>query len=96
MNEKMNDALFRYSFEGHSGDLASLPIPDPPEADANSSKTKCPICRGRRRNETLLPTSGYVFCYACIVKFVRAHGMCPVTQYPVLEEELVRVYDSQK
>ena len=87
---------FRYSFEGHSRDLASLPVPDPPAADANVSKTKCPICRGKRKNETLVPTSGYVFCYSCIVKFIRTHGICPVTKYPVNEEELVRVYDSQK
>lgn len=87
---------FRYSFEGHSRDLASLPVPDPPLADEGASKTKCPICRGRRKNETLVPTSGYVFCYTCIVKFIRSKGICPVTKYPVKEEDLVRVYDSQK
>ena len=87
---------FRYSFEGHSRDLASLPVPDPPLTDASVSKTKCPLCRGKRKNETLVPTSGYVFCYTCIVKFIRFRGICPVTKYPVKEEELVRVFDSQE
>ena len=76
--------------------MASLPVPDPPLTDASVSKTKCPLCRGKRKNETLVPTSGYVFCYTCIVKFIRSRGICPVTKYPVKEEELVRVFDSQE
>ncbi|VDL72501.1 unnamed protein product [Nippostrongylus brasiliensis] len=33
---------------------------------------KCPLCLQRRRNDTALSVSGYVFCYSCIDSHVKS------------------------
>ena len=72
---KVKVTLHRYANAPQDAiDLTSLPIPRPPinknkvlEDDDNFDiVNRCPICRSTRKNETLLPTSGYVFCYKCI------------------------------
>ena len=84
-------------------DIARLPVPPPPCPSANLPKDngkldlriKCPICRTKRKNETLVPISGYVYCYKCIVSHLRSDNnkdACPVTGLPVNEEELVRIF----
>eukprot|EP00094_Tigriopus_californicus_P010714 TCALIF_10333-PA protein Name:"Similar to Pex12 Peroxisome assembly protein 12 (Mus musculus)" AED:0.36 eAED:0.36 QI:0/0/0/0.66/1/1/3/0/288 len=70
-------------------------IPDPPEIDPEISKTTCPICHGPRRTETLLSISGYVFCYVCVVKYLRQHGKCPITNFPANEDSLIRLYSQE-
>lgn len=38
-------------------------------------------------------TSGYVFCYLCILQHIQENERCPVTLAPTLVDDLVRVYD---
>lgn len=38
-------------------------------------------------------TSGYVFCYLCILRHLQQDPHCPVTLAPASVEDLVRVYD---
>ncbi|PHJ17575.1 pex2 pex12 amino terminal region protein [Cystoisospora suis] len=52
----------------------------------------CPLCRKPRSNPACIP-SGYVFCYRCIVMYVRSHGYCPVTKLRVLEPHIRRIYE---
>jgi len=54
--------------------------------------SKCPICKRLRNNDTVLSSSGYVFCYPCIYAFVNSEGHCPVTSIPSTTEQLIRIY----
>lgn len=38
-------------------------------------------------------TSGYLFCYLCIVPHVQTSGKCPITLAPTGVDDLIRVYD---
>ncbi|XP_028034470.1 peroxisome assembly protein 12 [Bombyx mandarina] len=71
----------------------SLPAPPPPaRAEAAAARNRCPLCAAAWRLPTALPVSGYIFCYTCISRHVRARGCCPVTSLPAAESSLVRVY----
>ncbi|CAH2093338.1 unnamed protein product [Euphydryas editha] len=74
--------------------LARLPAPPPPEKDERSARVSnlCPLCRQRWRSPTVLPVSGYVFCYTCVSRHVRAEGRCPVTRAPAAAADLRRLY----
>ncbi|XP_045454003.1 peroxisome assembly protein 12 [Melitaea cinxia] len=74
--------------------LAALPAPPPPEKDERSARVlnMCPLCRQRWRVPTVLPVSGYVFCYSCISRHLRAEGACPVTRSPAATADLRRLY----
>ena len=77
-----------------------LPIPPPPlppnlinEYDGDMDNWSCPICKEPRINPTA-STSGYVFCYKCLVLHLRQNGSyCPVTGMPCGEEKVVRLYE---
>ena len=100
----IQDKYFRYANAPSSvTDSMSLPIPPPPIRDSNKTSDKsgfnsimvCPVCRTKRKNETLVPSSGYVFCYKCIIGHLRSEeggGSCPVTGLPVREEDLIRIF----
>lgn len=73
------------------------PAPKAPSAAGNVNVLSlnpghCPICRRPRRNDTLLTTSGYVFCYACIFRHLEADRRCPVTSRPATKAALVRLF----
>mmetsp|Transcript_4293 Transcript_4293/g.5923 ORF Transcript_4293/g.5923 Transcript_4293/m.5923 type:complete len:338 (-) Transcript_4293:226-1239(-) len=76
-------------------------IPPPPLPIKPSSrgiplyrdKSLCPICRQPRKTPALA-ASGYVFCYNCIVEYLRNHGVCPVTLFPCNEQQLRKLYES--
>ncbi|KAG7303286.1 hypothetical protein JYU34_011762 [Plutella xylostella] len=72
----------------------ALPVPDPPERDERCSRylNRCPVCLQAWRIPTVLPVSGYIFCYMCISRHVRQAGECPVTHLPAAEDSLVRLY----
>jgi len=86
--------------EGDSRNRSHLPIPPPPmppnvvdEFDQNIDKWSCPICKEPRINPTA-STSGYVFCYKCLVSHIRQKGeYCPVTGRPCRENKVVRLYE---
>ncbi|KAM4598558.1 peroxisome assembly protein 12 isoform 1-T3 [Polymixia lowei] len=55
----------------------------------------CPLCHRPRTNETVLSTSGFVFCYPCIYMYVKANQRCPVTGYPTELQHLVKIYSPE-
>ncbi|CAG9558871.1 unnamed protein product [Danaus chrysippus] len=73
---------------------AALPPPPPPQGRRDESRwlNACPICHQSWRVPTVLPVSGYVFCYTCISRHLRRSGSCPVTRLPASERSLVRLY----
>ncbi|XP_029068714.1 LOW QUALITY PROTEIN: peroxisome assembly protein 12 [Monodon monoceros] len=83
--------------------LTALPTPPPPvHLDYNSDspllpqmKTVCPLCRKNRVNDTVLATSGYVFCYRCVFHYVRSHRACPITGYPTQVQHLIKLYSPE-
>ncbi|XP_045771039.1 peroxisome assembly protein 12 [Maniola jurtina] len=74
--------------------LSALPAPPPPQKDERDSRWRnvCPVCLQRWKVPTVLPVSGYVFCYTCISRHVRNSSTCPVTRLPASERSLVRLY----
>ncbi|XP_043270881.1 peroxisome assembly protein 12 [Venturia canescens] len=80
--------------ENYYTNLTTLPVPPAPTIpeDARIYKGLCPVCRKSRRIHTALAISGYVFCYQCILPIVRKHGICPVTNLPAKEDDLIRLY----
>ena len=95
---------FRYANKPISSmNFGATSIPPPPAPASVSSEGseatnyifKCPICLGKAENETLLPISGLVFCYRCIIQQLRTEGKCPVTNFATNEEQLVRIYPSE-
>ncbi|KAL7466581.1 hypothetical protein ACHAXS_006875 [Conticribra weissflogii] len=53
----------------------------------------CPICHEPCINPTA-STSGYVFCYKCLVMHLRNEGeYCPITGMPCAESRVVRLFE---
>jgi len=53
----------------------------------------CAICRGPRVNPCAA-SSGYVFCYNCILPIVRSTQKCPVTHLPCTDQQLIRLFEN--
>ncbi|XP_019854657.1 PREDICTED: peroxisome assembly protein 12-like [Amphimedon queenslandica] len=71
----------------------SLPNPQPPPlATPEINPYTCPLCQKERKNPTALSCSGYVFCYVCIYNHVKNHHTCPVTLFPAVENQLIRIF----
>lgn len=58
----------------------------------NLTPKVCPICQEPRTNPTA-SNGGYVFCYKCILDFVKKEGVCPVTGRECGVTDLVRLYE---
>jgi len=80
-----------------------LPIPPPPmnpevlvDDEGNTrhiDKWSCPICHEPRINPTA-STSGYVFCYRCLIMHLRQKGeRCPVTGMLCKESMVIRLFE---
>ena len=75
------------------------PPPMPPKKLTNSDnlhtdKWACPLCHEPRINPTA-STSGFVFCYKCLVMHIRRNGeYCPLIGMPCKESQVVRLYES--
>ncbi|KAL7494193.1 hypothetical protein ACHAWT_006272 [Skeletonema menzelii] len=80
-----------------------LPIPPPPmkpevlvDEERNTryiDKWSCPICHEPRINPTA-STSGYVFCYRCLIMHLRQKGEhCPVTGILCKESKVIRLFE---
>lgn len=52
----------------------------------------CPLCGKQRTNTAVLATSGFAFCYPCIVPFIRQHSKCPLTGLPTTEDQIRRLF----
>mmetsp|Transcript_24722 Transcript_24722/g.50725 ORF Transcript_24722/g.50725 Transcript_24722/m.50725 type:complete len:545 (+) Transcript_24722:218-1852(+) len=58
-----------------------------------TDKSLCPICHRTRVNPAA-STSGYVFCYRCIVMHIRTNGeTCPLTGMHCPESRVVRLFE---
>ncbi|KAM9118042.1 peroxisome assembly protein 12 [Pangshura tecta] len=83
--------------------LTALPTPPPPVHLDHSTgspllpklKTVCPLCRKIRANDTVLSTSGFVFCYRCVYTYVKSHQRCPITGYATELQHLVKLYSPE-
>ena len=51
----------------------------------------CMICGQRFSIPTAVPTTGYVYCYVCIFKYVQKHKTCPVSKLPLDLSDLVKL-----
>lgn len=82
-----------YDKEGPKASFSVLPIPPPPaQRPTCVTPDVCPLCQKPRENATALACSGFVFCYSCIFQFVRNNRKCPVTGYPAVLQQLVRIF----
>ncbi|XP_067113264.1 peroxisome assembly protein 12 [Osmerus mordax] len=89
-----------YSSENQSTmkSLTTLPTPPPPvhlQDHASKHSKVCPLCRKCRTNDTVLSTSGFVFCYRCIYVYVKANMRCPMTGYPTELQHLIKIYSPE-
>lgn len=76
------------------------PVPPPPQPlrpniTLPESPNDCPICGNVRVTPAALSKSGYVFCYECILKYVRESSRCPVTNVRVQRSHIWRVYHAE-
>ncbi|KAF5304228.1 hypothetical protein FQR65_LT08035 [Abscondita terminalis] len=86
-----NEEQSNYSF----GALPTVP-PPPLDNKAIDYKGRCPLCLQNWKIPTVLPVSGYVFCFPCIVKHLQIQRRCPVTNLPAKALDVIRLYDSEK
>lgn len=66
--------------------VAKEGIPLPPD------RTICPLCSQKRANPSVVAVSGFVFCYACIFKYVSQYKRCPVTLMPASVDQIRRLF----
>lgn len=66
--------------------VAKEGIPLPPD------RTICPLCSQKRANPSVVTVSGFVFCYACVFKYVSQYKRCPVTLMPASVEQIRRLF----
>ncbi len=93
----------------NTGDTIVIPPPLPPPildqvsicgnidtsalVQPTRDRSLCPICLQKRLNATA-SSSGYVFCYKCIVLHIREHGdRCPITGLHCKETQLIRLFE---
>jgi Pex2 / Pex12 amino terminal region len=71
--------------------------PPPPEVPLPNAKGvptgACPLCRRLNRRKPTASSSGYVFCFACILDYIQRHRKCPITGARCRESDLVRLYE---
>ncbi|KAJ6851970.1 peroxisome biogenesis protein 12 [Iris pallida] len=73
------------------------PPPPPPKVAQDGipllpDRTLCPLCSQKRANPSVVAVSGFVFCYACIFKYVSQYKRCPVTLMPASVEQIRRLF----
>ncbi|GAU12086.1 hypothetical protein TSUD_00520 [Trifolium subterraneum] len=74
------------------------PPPPPPPKVAKEGvqlppdRTICPLCLQKRVNPSVITVSGFVFCYACIFKFVTQYKRCPATMMPATVDQIRRLF----
>lgn len=61
-------------------------IPLPPD------RTICPLCSEKRANPSVVTVSGFVFCYACIHKYVSQYKRCPITLMAADIDQIRRLF----
>jgi len=91
--EREEIGLERSDRNGRPAPPAPLPaIPAASGCGVPVDERTCPLCN-RKRTLSATCGSGFVFCYRCLLDFVREHHCCPVTRQPASEESIIRIYD---
>eukprot|EP00592_Proboscia_alata_P026100 CAMPEP_0194438972 /NCGR_PEP_ID=MMETSP0176-20130528/107778_1 /TAXON_ID=216777 /ORGANISM="Proboscia alata, Strain PI-D3" /LENGTH=435 /DNA_ID=CAMNT_0039261667 /DNA_START=45 /DNA_END=1352 /DNA_ORIENTATION=+ len=95
--------LEEFAARNFDNDVFSIPPPQPPKLGMNtndlalvqlpSDKSLCPLCKQSIVNP-VAATSGYVFCYRCIVMHVRQHGTCPISGMSCSESRIIPLYET--
>ncbi|RWS14086.1 peroxisome assembly protein 12-like protein [Dinothrombium tinctorium] len=86
-----------YTRETLSPNFTALPLPPPPKKfTSDLANDTCPICLNKRKNETVLTTSGFVFCYSCIHHYIAEYGKCPVSGYYSTQNHLLKLYPPER
>ncbi|ODN03666.1 Peroxisome assembly protein 12 [Orchesella cincta] len=88
--------------------IASVPVPPAPHSAHTAENKdvqnivklrpedmdKCPLCRKQLKNPTAISVSGMVYCYGCILPYLRKESMCPLTKLVCNSNHLIRIYQS--
>ncbi|XP_046455316.1 peroxisome assembly protein 12-like [Daphnia pulex] len=77
--------------------MLSLPIPPPPHSIVQNQHSKprtgvCPLCQQQWKNECVLRVSGYVYCYRCILPYLKENNKCPISKLPASPNDLIRIF----
>ncbi|CAH0548690.1 unnamed protein product [Brassicogethes aeneus] len=74
--------------------MTDLPVvpPPPPDCKSKQYKGKCPLCLKQWLIPTVLPVSGYIFCFRCILRYLSENQKCPITNLPAKPLDIVRLY----
>jgi peroxin-12 len=75
-------------------------VPPPPPTSSLPNEDSipiggCPLCRRSVRRKPTASVSGYVFCFTCILNYVKQHHKCPVTRAHCEDSDLVRLYEPE-
>lgn len=96
---KMMEWWYQSAEERMSAPTVYPPPPPPPSPKVAkegiplpSDRTLCPLCSQKRANPSAVTVSGFVFCYACIFKYVSQYNRCPVTLVPATVDQIRRLF----
>ncbi|XP_004302102.1 PREDICTED: peroxisome biogenesis protein 12 [Fragaria vesca subsp. vesca] len=96
---KMMEWWYQSAEERMSAPTIYPPPPPPPSPQVAkegiplpSDRTLCPLCSQKRANPSVITVSGFVFCYACVFKYVTQYKRCPVTLMPANVDQIRRLF----
>ncbi|KAK8589577.1 hypothetical protein V6N13_088395 [Hibiscus sabdariffa] len=96
---KMMEWWYQSAEERMSAPTVYPPPPPPPPSKVAKDgiplppdRTICPLCSQKRVNPSVVTVSGFVFCYACIHKYVSQYKRCPVTLMPADIDQIRRLF----
>jgi hypothetical protein len=78
------------SIEGVSPYEATIK-PPPPYKAGGGTPNICPICDGKFKIPTAVPTTGITYCYVCIFTHIQKSGACPVSHLPLGTSDLIKL-----
>ncbi|KAJ8917239.1 hypothetical protein NQ315_002256 [Exocentrus adspersus] len=86
--------LHAWNAQKSNYNVTDLPVVAPPQVDnrAKNYQGKCPVCLKQWIIPSVLPVSGYIFCFRCIWKHLSENAHCPVTRLPARPQDIVRLY----
>ncbi|CAL0307853.1 unnamed protein product [Lupinus luteus] len=96
---KMMEWWYQSAEERMSAPTVYPPPPPPPAPKAakegiplSPDRTICPLCSQKRANPSVVTVSGFVFCYACIFKYITQYKRCPITLMPATVDQIRRLF----